>query len=90
VTVVDKNVDKHGTRKIAEAYLQYLYSPEGQDIAGKHFYRPRDKAAAEKYKSQFSPVQLFTNDEVFGGWAKAQKTHFDDGGIFDQIYSSKS
>ena len=90
VTVVDKNVDKRGTRKVAEAYLQYLYSPEGQDIAGKHFYRPRDAKAAEKYKSQFSPVTLFTIDEVFGGWAKAQKTHFDDGGIFDQIYSSKS
>jgi sulfate/thiosulfate-binding protein len=86
VTVVDKNVDKKGTRKVAEAYLEYLYSPEGQDIAGKHFYRPRDAKAAEKYKSQFSPVTLFTIDEVFGGWAKAQKTHFDDGGIFDQIY----
>jgi sulfate transport system substrate-binding protein len=90
VTVVDKNVDKHGTRKLAEAYLQYLYSPEGQDIAGRNFYRPRDQAAAEKYAKQFSPVKLFTIDEVFGGWAKAQKTHFDDGGIFDQIYSSKS
>jgi sulfate transport system substrate-binding protein len=90
VTVVDKVVDKRGTRKVAEAYLNYLYTPEGQDIAGKHFYRPRDAKAAEKYKGQFSPVKLFTIDEVFGGWAKAQKTHFDDGGIFDQIYSSKS
>jgi sulfate transport system substrate-binding protein len=90
VTVVDKVVDRHGKRKVAEAYLNYLYTPEAQDIAGKHYYRPRDPKAAEKYKAQFSPVQLFTIDEVFGGWAKAQKTHFDDGGIFDQIYSSKS
>ncbi|MTD95800.1 sulfate ABC transporter substrate-binding protein [Hyphomicrobium sp. xq] len=87
VTVVDKNVDKKGTRKVAEAYLEYLYSPEGQEIAGKHFYRPRDAKVAEKYKAQLSPVKLFTIDEVFGGWAKAQKTHFDDGGIFDQIYA---
>jgi sulfate transport system substrate-binding protein len=86
VTVVDKNVDKKGTRKVAEEYLNFLYSPEGQDIAGKHFYRPRDAKAAEKYKAQFTPVTLFTIDEVFGGWGKAQKTHFDDGGIFDQIY----
>ncbi len=87
VTVVDKNVDKKGTRKVAEEYLNFLYSPEGQDIAGKHFYRPRDAKAAEKYKAQFTPVTLFTIDEVFGGWGKAQKTHFDDGGIFDQIYA---
>jgi sulfate/thiosulfate-binding protein len=86
VTVVDKVVDKRGTRKVAEAYLQYLYSPEGQDIAGKHFYRPRDPAAAAKYAKQFVNVKLFTIDEVFGGWDKAQKTHFDDGGTFDQIY----
>jgi sulfate transport system substrate-binding protein len=86
VAVVDKNVDKKGTRKVAEAYLNYLYTPEGQEIAGKNFYRPRDAKVAEKYKAQFSPVKLFTIDEVFGGWAKAQKTHFDDGGIFDQIY----
>ena len=70
VTVVDKNVDKKGTRKVAEAYLEYLYSPEGQEIAGKHFYRPRDAKAAEKYEAQFSPVKLFTIDEVFGGWAE--------------------
>ena len=90
VTVVDKVVDKHGTRKLAEAYLNYLYSPEAQDIAGKNYYRPRDPKVAEKYKAEFAPVKLFTIDEVFGGWAKAQKTHFDDGGIFDQIYASKS
>jgi sulfate transport system substrate-binding protein len=87
VSVVDKNVDKKGTRKLAEAYLEYLYSPEGQDIAGKNFYRPTDAKAAEKYSKVFAPVKLFTIDEVFGGWAKAQKTHFDDGGVFDQIYA---
>jgi sulfate/thiosulfate transport system substrate-binding protein len=86
VTVVDKVVDKRGTRKVAEAYLQYLYSPEGQDIAGKNFYRPRDPAAAAQYAKQFVDVKLFTIDEVFGGWNKAQKAHFDDGGTFDQIY----
>jgi sulfate transport system substrate-binding protein len=85
VSVVDKVVDKRGTRKVAEAYLQYLYSAEGQDIAGKHYYRPRDAKAAEKYKAQFSPVKLFTIDDVFGGWDKAQSTHFNDGGVFDQI-----
>jgi len=86
VTIVDKNVDKHGTRAMAQAYLEFLYSPEGQDIAGKHYYRPIDPEAAEKYKAQFSPVQLFTIEEVSGGWQKAQKTHFSDGGVFDQIY----
>jgi sulfate/thiosulfate-binding protein len=90
VSVVDKVVDKRGTRKVAEEYLNYLYSPEGQEIAAKNFYRPRDPKVAEKYKDQFAPVKLFTIDEVFGGWTKAQKAHFDDGGIFDQIYSSKS
>ena len=86
VTVVDKVVDKKGTRKAAEAYLNYLYSPEGQNIAGEHFYRPRDPKVAAQYAGQFSRVDLFTIDEVFGGWQKAQKAHFDDGGIFDQIY----
>ncbi|MGQ0457226.1 MAG: sulfate ABC transporter substrate-binding protein [Hyphomicrobium sp.] len=90
VSVVDKVVDKRGTRKVAEEYLTYLYSPEGQDIAGKHYYRPRDEKAAEKYKAQFSPVKLFTIDDVFGGWAKATEVHFKDGGVFDQIYGSKS
>jgi len=89
VTIVDANVDKQGTREVAQAYLEYLYSPEGQDIAGKHYYRPRDPKAAEKYKAQLSPVQLFTIDEVFGGWQKAQKTHFSDGGTFDQIYTRR-
>lgn len=85
VTVVDKVVDKRGTRKVAEAYLEYLYSSEGQDIAGRHHYRPRDPKAAAKYAKQFAPVKLFTIDEVFGGWQKAQKTHFADGGVFDRI-----
>ncbi len=86
VTVVDKVVDRKGTRKLAEEYLKFLYSPEGQDIAGKHFYRPRLKESADKYASQFSKVELITIDDVFGGWQKAQKEHFSDGGVFDQIY----
>ncbi|EEG09085.1 sulfate ABC transporter substrate-binding protein [Pseudogulbenkiania ferrooxidans] len=85
VSVVDKVVDKHGTRKVAEAYLQYLYSPEGQELAAQNYYRPRDARIAAKYASQFSKVKLFTIDQVFGGWSKAQKTHFADGGVFDQI-----
>ena len=87
VAVVDKVLDKRGTRKQAEAYLQYLYSPEGQEIAGRNYYRPRDPKVAAKYAKQFAPVTLFTVDEVFGGWRQAQKTHFDDGGVFDQIYA---
>ncbi len=86
VTVIDKVVDRKGTRKAAEAYLQYLYSPEGQDLAGKHYYRPRDPQVAAKYAEQFTKVDLFTIDEVFGGWQAAQKAHFEDGGFFDQIY----
>jgi sulfate transport system substrate-binding protein len=86
VTVVDRVVDKRGTRKVAEAYLNFLYSPEGQEIAGKNFYRPRLEAAAKKYEKQFPKIALFTIDEVFGGWKKAQQTHFNDGGVFDQIY----
>jgi len=86
VTLVDKVADKHGTRVVAEAYLQYLYSPQGQELAGKHFYRPRLTEVAKKYESQFPAITLFTIDEAFGGWQKAQKTHFDDGGVFDQIY----
>ncbi|NML29030.1 sulfate ABC transporter substrate-binding protein [Zoogloea dura] len=85
VSVVDKVVDKRGTRKVAEEYLKYLYSPEGQDIAGKNYYRPTDAKVAAKYSKQFAPVKLFNIDEVFGGWTKAQKTHFADGGVFDQI-----
>jgi len=89
VTVVDKNVDKHGTREVAEAYLQFLYTPEGQEIVAKHYYRPRDEATLAKHKQQFPDVLLFTVDELFGGWSKAQPTHFNDGGIFDQIYQPK-
>src|ERR1017187_5516334 len=89
VTVVDKVVDKRGTRKVAEAYLQYFYSDEGQDIAGRNYYRPRDGKAVAKYAKTFSKVNLFTIDEVFGGWQKAQKTHFADGGVFDKIYLAR-
>jgi len=87
VTVVDKVADKRGTRKVAEAYLQYLYTPEGQEIAGRNFYRPRLAEAAKKFEKQFPKINLFTIDEVFGGWKKAQQTHFADGGIFDKIYT---
>jgi sulfate transport system substrate-binding protein len=86
VTVVDKVAKRRGTEAVAKAYLEYLYSDEGQDIAGKNFYRPRSEQAAAKYAGQFSAVKLVTVDEAFGGWRKAQKTHFDDGGVFDQIF----
>jgi sulfate/thiosulfate transport system substrate-binding protein len=86
VAVVDSVVDKHGTRAVAEAYLQYLYSPEGQELAAKHFYRPRLPEVADRYADKFAKVPLFTIDEVFGGWKTAQATHFADGGVFDQIY----
>jgi len=90
VAIVDKNVDKHGTRKLAEAYLKYLYTPEGQDIAARNYYRPTDPAVAAKYADQFPKLKLFTIDEAFGGWKTAQDTHFKDGGIFDQIYAPGS
>jgi sulfate transport system substrate-binding protein len=86
VTIVDRVVDKKGTRAVAEAYLQYLYSPDGQEIVAKNFYRPRDAEVTAKYAASFAPVNLFTIDEAFGGWQSAQKTHFVDGGTFDQIY----
>jgi len=86
VSVVDKVVDKRGTRKVAEAYLQYLYSDEGQEIAAKNYYRPVSEKTAKKYAAQYPNVKLFTIDEVAGGWTKTQKTHFADGGLFDQIY----
>jgi len=89
VAVVDKVVDKRGTRKLAEAYLEHLYSPEGQEIAARNFYRPIDEKVAAKYAAQFPKIALFTIDDTFGGWAKAHKTHFADGGVFDQIYSAK-
>lgn len=86
VTLVDRVVDRKGTRKVAEEYLKYLYSPEGQEIAAKHYYRPFDKKVAAKYDSQFPKLKLVTIEDTFGGWTKAQKIHFSDGGIFDQIY----
>ena len=87
VTVVDKNVDKKGTRAVAEAYLKYLYSDEGQELGVKHHYRPRSAAVAAKHASRFPSVRLFTIDEVFGGWRQAQRKHFDDGGVFDFFYA---
>ena len=90
VTVVDKVVNKHGTRSVAQAYLEYLYTEEGQQIAAKHYYRPRLASVVAQYTNQFPKVNLFTVDEVFGGWQKAQKTHFADGGTFDQIYQPGS
>jgi sulfate transport system substrate-binding protein len=88
VALVDKVARKKGTEAVAKAYLDYLYSDEGQDIAGRNFYRPRSDAALAKYAKQFAKVELLTIDEVFGGWQKAQKTHFNDGGVFDQIQLS--
>jgi sulfate/thiosulfate transport system substrate-binding protein len=87
VAVVDKVAEKHGTLQAATAYLQFLYSSEGQEIAARHFYRPRLEAVAAKYADKFPKIALFTVDEVFGGWKKAQETHFADKGIFDQIYT---
>jgi len=86
VAVVDKVVDKRGTRKVAQAYLEYLYTEEGQEIAARHYYRPRNEKIAKKYEKQFPKVALITIDQAFGGWAKATKAHFADGGSFDQIY----
>ena len=86
VTVVDKVVDRKGTRKVAEEYLKYLYTPAGQEIAARHYYRPIDKKVAAKYATVFPKVKLFTIDDTFGGWKAAQKKHFADGGLFDQIY----
>ena len=88
VAVVDAVSDKKGTKAAAEAYLKYWYTPEGQEIAARNFYRPRDAAVGEKYAASFAKVNLFTIDEVFGGWTKAQSEHFSDGGIFDKIYKN--
>ena len=90
VAVVDKVAKKHGTTDVARAYLEYLYSDEGQDIAGRNFYRPRSETAAAKYAGQFAKLKLITVDDVFGGWQKAQKTHFADGGTFDQIFQPQN
>jgi sulfate transport system substrate-binding protein len=89
VTLVDKVVDKHGTRDVAKAYLEYLYSPEGQKIAGDNYYRPIDPKVAAQFEKSFPKIKLFTIDEAFGGWAKAQKTHFSDGGVFDAIFTKR-
>jgi sulfate transport system substrate-binding protein len=87
VAVVDKVADKHGTKALAEAYLQHLYSPQGQQLAAKHFYRPAiTESVSEEQRKQFAQVELMTIDAAFGGWDQAQATHFDDGGVFDQIY----
>jgi len=86
VTVVDKVVDKHKTRAIATAYLEHLYSEEGQEIAAQNYYRPTLASVAKKYENKFPKIKLVTIDDVFGGWQNAQKTHFADGGTFDQIY----
>ena len=89
VTVVDKYAKKHGTEKVAQAYLEYLYSEEGQEIAAKNYYRPTLDAVAKKYATQFPKINLVKIDDVFGGWQKAQKTHFNDGGVFDEIIVKK-
>lgn len=86
VAVVDKNAKRHGTTEVAQAYLQYLYSDEGQEIVARNFYRPRNKVVAKKYADNFAQLKLVTIDQEFGGWTKAQETHFADGGTFDQIY----
>ncbi len=88
IAVVDTVADKKGTRAAAEAYLKYWYTKEGQEIAARNFYRPRDAAVGEKYADAFAKVELFTIDDVFGGWTKAQKEHFGEGGVFDQIYKN--
>jgi sulfate/thiosulfate-binding protein len=87
VALIDKVADKHGTRAVAHGYLEFLYTPEAQAIAARHHYRPIDPQVAARYAAQFPKLALFTIDEAFGGWAKAQKTHFADGGVFDQIYT---
>jgi sulfate/thiosulfate transport system substrate-binding protein len=88
VTLVDKVVDRKGSREVADAYLRYWYTSEGQEIAARNFYRPRDEAVLKKYESSFAKVSLFTLDELFGSWAQAHKDHFAEGGIFDQIYKN--
>jgi sulfate transport system substrate-binding protein len=86
VSIVDRVVDRRGTRQAAQAYLDFLYTPEAQEIAARHYYRPRLAAVAEKYRGQFPAINLFTVDAIFGGWTNAQREHFSDNGIFDQIY----
>jgi len=90
VAVVERNAERHGTKAIAQAYLEFLYGAEGQELAAKNFYRPRDPKVAARYASKFPKLELVTVDAVFGGWQKAQATHFADGGVFDQIYTPGS
>ncbi|HEX7719444.1 MAG TPA: sulfate ABC transporter substrate-binding protein, partial [Woeseiaceae bacterium] len=90
VAVVDSVVDRKGTRTVAKAYLEYLYSPVGQDIVARHYFRPRDAEVSARYSDQYPAIRLFTIDEVFGGWDKAQALHFNDGGIFDRIYTGQT
>ena len=89
VALVEKNAKRHGTLEVAQAYLEYLSSDEGQDIAAKHYYRPFSTAVAAKYAQQFSTLELFRFEEQFGSWPVVQKTHFDDKGVFDQIYQPR-
>lgn len=89
VAIVEKNVEKNGNKWLATGYINFLYSPYGQDMAARHFYRPRNAQVLEKYRTQFPALQTFTIDEVFGGWTKAQQTHFVNGAIFDQIYGNR-
>jgi sulfate transport system substrate-binding protein len=89
VAVVERDADRHGTNKVAEEYLKYLYSDEGQEIIAKNYYRPRNQQVAQKYADILKPVNLFTINEIFGGWQAAQKKFFADGGVFDQIYIVK-
>jgi sulfate transport system substrate-binding protein len=86
VAVVDKVVEKNGTAEVAKAYLEFLFTPEGQEIGARHYYRPQLKEVADRYAGQFPQIELVTIDEMFGGWQATQKKHFDDGGTFDQIY----
>ena len=88
VSLVDKVAARHGTTEAAKAYLEFLYTEEGQEIGAKNYYRPRSAQALAKYPKRFPTLQFFTIDELFGGWQKAQKRHFEDGGVFDRIYSS--
>lgn len=88
VTVVDKVIDKRGTRKVAQAYLEYLYTEEGQEIAAKHYYRPRNEDVARRHAARFQKLTMFTIDQAFGGWKAAQSRHFADGGVFDKIYGT--
>jgi sulfate transport system substrate-binding protein len=88
VALIDAVVDRKGTRVAAEAYLEYLYSPEGQDIVARNYFRPSDRTVLEQYAEQFPRLRMFSVDEVFGGWKKAQAEHFNDGGIYDRLFSA--